>query len=553
MKMRPRASAARRPLCGLLALAAAGAAAQGLGGGGVGLGSGGLGMGSDLGLGYGNAGGNLHQGAVGGSRAGSTPESGGRAFYIVPQLAVGTTLTDNVNLSATNKQSDLILEVMPGVHLGGQSGRVRGFLDYTLNASLHARHQESGNLRNYLNAGANAELVPSRLFVDASASVSQQFISPFGTQTPDSSLNNNNRTEVTTVSVAPYTQGQIAGQVNYVGRAFFTHTDSGTSQASNSTVWGGLLGFDSTTRWSRLSWGLDFSYRQARFDDRRNEFDQLNVLSLNYAITPELSVSGRGNVEASNLVTVDDETTTGWGGGVRWNPSPRTRFVAEYDKRAFGNSHLISLDYRTPRTVWALSNRQGLSTGQFNNGRGNSASPFDLLFAQFAQVEPDPVARAQLVNNFMRANGINSSASLNNGYLPNQVVLERRQEGSVSWLGVRDTVIFNVYQTQSEALQPGLLNPDNPFAGGNTLRWRGAQASWSHRLTPLDNLSANARWQRTTETFGGQETTLWAALATWSTQLGARTKLSLSARYTTQSGSSSYDEAALLAMLNMSF
>ena len=41
------------------------------------------------------------------------------------------------------------------------------------------------------------------LFVDASAQISQQFISPFGTQTPDSSLNNSNRTEVTTLSVAP--------------------------------------------------------------------------------------------------------------------------------------------------------------------------------------------------------------------------------------------------------------------------------------------------------------------------------------------------------------
>lgn len=542
MKMRPRASAASRPLCGLLALAAAGAAAQGL--------SGGLGMGSDLGLGYGNPGGNLHQGAVGGGRS---ADSGARPFYIVPQLAVGATLTNNVNLSATNKESDLILHVMPGVRLGGQSGRVRGYLDYTLDASFYARHQESGTLRNFLNAAVNAELVPSRLFVDASASVSQQFISPFGTQSPDSSLNNSNRTEVTTVSVAPYTQGQIAGQVNYVGRAFYNYTDSGTSQASNSTVWGGLLGFDSTTRWSRLSWGLDFSYREAEFDNRRNEFDQLNVLSLNYAITPELTVSARGNVETSNLVTIDNETTTGWGGGVRWNPSPRTRFVAEYDQRPFGNSHLISLDYRTPHTVWALSNRQGLSTGQFNSGRGNSASPFDLLFAQFAQIEPDPVARAQLVQNFMRANGIDPGSSLNNGYLPNQVVLERRQEASVSWLGKRDTVIFNVYQTETEALQPGLLNPDNPFAGGNTLRWRGAQTSWSHSLTPLDNLSANASWQHTTETFGGQDTTVWTGLATWSRQLGVRTRLSLSARYTAQSGSSSYDEAALLAMLNMSF
>lgn len=535
MKVRSCASAANRPLCGLLVLAAAGAGAQG--------------MGSDLGIGYGSASGNLHDAGGGWGGGGS----GGRAFYITPTLNVGATLTNNVNLSATDKESDLILDVSPGIRIGGQTGRVRGFLDYALMASFYARSDKSSNLRNVLSASANAEVVPSWLFVDANASISQQFISPFGTQSPDSGLNNGNRTEVTTVNVAPYVQGQIAGQVNYVGRAFYTFTDSGTSQAANSTVWGGLLGFDSTTRWSRLSWGLDFTYREARFTDRRSEFDQLNVLSLNYAVTPELRVSLRGNVETSNLTTLDNETTSGWGGGLRWNPSPRTNFVAEYDQRVFGNSHLLSLDYRTPRTVWALSNRQGLSTGQTNSGRGNSTSPFDLLFAQFAKIEPDPVERAQLVNDFMRANGIDPNASFNIGYLPSQVVLERRQDASVSWMGVRDTLIFSLYQTQSESLQPGLLNPDDAFAGGNVLRWRGLRASWSHRLTPLSTLSVNASGQRTTESFGGQETTVWTGLAMWSRQIAARARLSLSARYTTQTGSSTYNETALLGLLSMSF
>ena len=544
MKTRSRASAASRPLCGLLTLAAAGAGAQGLSVGG---------MGSGLGLDYGNAGGNLHASVGQYSGGGNAPESGGRAFYLIPTLRVGTTLTNNVNLSATNKESDLILDVIPGIQIGGQSGRVRGFLDYSLGASLYARNQDSSNLRNFLTASANAELVPNRLFVDANASISQQFISPFGTQSSDSSLNNSNRTEVTTVSVAPYTRGQIAGQVNYVGRVFYSYTDSGTSLASNSTVWGWVVGLDSTTRWSRLSWGLDFSYRQAEFELRPNEFDQLNVLSLNYAITPELSVSARGNVETSNLTTVHDETTTGWGGGVRWNPSPRTRFVAEYDQRSFGNSHLISLDYRTPRTVWALSNRQGLSTGQYSTGQGTSTSSFDLLFAQFAKVEPDPVARAQLVSNYMKANGIDANASLNNGYLPNQVVLERRQEASVSWLGQRDTFILNAYQTQTEALQPGVLNPDDPFSGGNVLQWRGLTFNWAHRLTPISTLSVTALSRRTNESVGDQETNVWSGLAMWTADIGPRAKLSLTARYTKQTGTSAYDETALLALLTMTF
>lgn len=536
MMMRCHAKAAALPLVGLLAVATAGAAAQGFG--------------SNLGLGYGSSSGNLHDGGGGASASGS----GGRAFYIVPTFSANATLTDNVNLSETDKQSDLLLGVSPGIQMGGQSGRIRGYLDYVLTATFYARNVDTSTFYNYLNASANAELVPNWLFVDANASISQQFISPFGTQSSDPSLNNANSTQVSTVNVAPYFKGQIAGQVNYVGRAFYTYTNSGSSQASDSSAWGALLGFDSTTRWSRLSWGLDFTYREATFENRRSEFDQLNVLSLNYAITPELRASLRGNVETSNLTSFEDETTTGFGGGLRWTPSPRTNFVAEYDQRVFGNSHLYSFDYRTPRTVWAISNRQGLSTGQYNNGRGNPGSSFDLLFAQFATIEPDPVARAQLVNSFQRANGINPNSSLNNGYLPNQVQLERRREASVAWLGTRSTTIVNAYQTQSQPVgATNSLNPNDPLQGPSTLTWLGAGVNWSHRLTPSDTLSLSGTGQRTTQFDGRLETTLWVATAIWTSQIARRTNVSLSARHQAQTGTSSFNESALLATLNMTF
>jgi uncharacterized protein (PEP-CTERM system associated) len=204
--------------------------------------------------------------------------------------------------------------------------------------------------------------------------------------------------------------------------------------------------------------------------------------------------------------------------------------------------------------VWAISNRQGLSTGQYNTGRGNPGSSFDLLFAQFATIEPDPVARAQLVNSFQRANGINPSSSLNNGFLPSQVQLERRREASVAWLGMRSTMIFNVYQTQSQPVEAtNSLNPNDPLQGPSTLTWLGAGANWSHRLTPSATVSLSATGQRTTQLDGRLETTLWVGTAIWTNQIDRRTNVSLSARHQAQTGTSSYNESALLATLNMTF
>lgn len=545
-----------RPLCGVLALTAGAALAQEYSGGG-GLGGG---------LGFGNAAGAASSGGmttgtlagIGGLGGGATGgdaggPSGGRGFYITPTLTATATLTNNVNLSDTNKKSDLILALSPGVQIGGQSGRVRGFLNYALTANFHARSDQSSSFDNSLAASVTAEAIQNWLFIDANASISQQFISPFGNQSPNAGLGNSNRTEVRTVSVSPHVRGQLAGQVNYVGRAFYSLTDSGTSLAADSTVWGGQMGFSSSTRWARLGWGLDFSYREARFKDRRSDYEQLNVASLNYAITPELLVSARGNVETSNLVSIDDETHTGWGAGVRWKPSPRTNVLLDYDRRIFGDSHLYQIDYRTPRTVWAFISREGVSTGQSSGGRGTSTSPFDLLFAQFAQIEPDPVRRAQLVNAFLRANGVDPNASLNTGYLPNQVTLETRNEASMSWLGKRDTVITTIHQTESQSLQPALLNPDDPFAGGNVVRWRGISLNWSHRLTPRSTVSLSAAGRRSSESAGTQQSTLWSGMAMWSNQVAQRVFVSLSARYQTQSGTTSFDEMALLGTLQMTF
>lgn len=485
--------------------------------------------------------------------------SGGRPYYLVPTLSAGFTATDNVNLTATDKQADLIAQISPGIQMGGQSGRVKGFLNYALTASFYAKERDQSTFYNALNAQLNAEAVQDWLFIDASASISQQYISPFGTQSPDPSLNNPNRTEVSTVNVTPYVTGQIAGQVNYTGRAFYTYTNSGTSQASDSSAWGAALGFDSTTRWSKLSWGLDFTYREVDFNEGRSEFDQFNVLSLTYAVTPEFKVSLRGNTERSNLVSFDTQTSSGWGAGLRWNPSPRTNLFIEYDQRIFGSSHVYSFDYRTPRTVWAISSRQGLSTGQTNGGgrftagQGSPGTAFDLLFAQFASVQPDPVLRAQLVNNFLRANGIDPNASLNTGYLPNQVTEELRNEASVAWLGQRSTVILNVYQTKVNNLGP-LSNPGNDFANGNQIDWLGFGLNFSHQLTPRATLTASLAQQQTTESQGSQETTLRTGTLMWTNRIAERATLSLSARYTDFSSTTSpYNESALLATLSMQF
>ena len=520
-------------MCGLLALVAVGASAQ---------------MFDASGSDYGAL-------PAGSARTGDGSTSGGgRGFYITPSISAEATLTDNVNLSATDKQADLLLSISPSIQLGGQSGRLKGFLDYTLTASGSARGTPIDHLQNSLNAQGSAELIQNWFYVDARAQISQQYIDPFGTQSSDPTLVNSNRTETSTWGVSPYLRGQIAGVVNYLARADYSYTNSGTSQASDSSTLLGNVHFDATTRWSKLGWLVDYLYRQDDFSQGRNTTDQILLGQLSYAVTPEFHVSLRANTESNNIITLQTQRYNGWGWGLDWAPSPRTHLFLTEDQRFFGTSHVYGFDYRTPRSVWRISNTQGLSTGQTNGGRGNPVSAFDLFYAAFATVQPDPVLREQLVNNFLQSNGIDPNTTVGSSYLPSQVQEERRQEASVALLGVRSTVMFNIYQTYSRNL--GVLsNPGNDFAKGNLTRWRGAGVGWSHPLTPQSTFNINANASKTSSESSTQESTHWDVYAMWSAQVSRRATASVTVRHQQFSSNtaSSYDESAVIGNLSMTF
>jgi uncharacterized protein (PEP-CTERM system associated) len=246
--------------------------------------------------------------------------------------------------------------------------------------------------------------------------------------------------------------------------------------------------------------------------------------------------------------------------GLVWTPSPRTELILQYDTRITGSTHLYAFNYRTPRTVWSISSTQSLSNGQGFGGTGGlyGAGPatqgtaFELLFAQFASVQPDPLLRTQLVNDFLRANGINPNSTLDPSYLPSQVSEQLSQNASVAWLGMRSTLIFSVNQTQSRNLGP-LSNPANSFAGGQDVTWRGFSVTGSHRLTPRATLSASVTQTRTTGSDNGQESDFWSANLMLTNQIAASVSGSLMVRRSVQSGFTGYNENALLATLNMQF
>ena len=143
----------------------------------------------------------------------------------------------------------------------------------------------------------------------------------------------------------------------------------------------------------------------------------------------------------------------GWfysgGAGVLTNlTADRTTFTAERESRAFGNSYSMTFEHRLPSSVVRYADRRDASTGQ--SLQGSPGTNYDLLFNQFASIQPDPAKRAQQVNEFLTSNGISPTAPIAGSALPSAALDQRQQELSFAWLGLRDTVTLSAARSEEK-------------------------------------------------------------------------------------------------------
>ena len=265
------------------------------------------------------------------------------------------------------------------------------------------------------------------------------------------------------------------------------------------------------------------------------------------------SVNLNGGQERTNVGTLAARNYDNYGASVLWTPSPRTRFELGADKRYFGNGHRLVLEHRTPRTIWRYSDVRDVNNGDtFGNGR--SITLFQLFFAQFASIQPDPTLRDQLVRQYLAAIGRSPDELLNVSLPGGGTTVQRRRDLSVAWTGLRMTVTVLAYSSESRFLGGPNTGPSTASAGSNSSQ-SGGTVSSSYRLTPLTSLTAALSRSITPDAARtGSGTGLKAATLSLSTQLGARTTASLSGRYSVLNGGADpYREAALTATLSLRF
>ncbi len=476
---------------------------------------------------------------------------GARSLTVTPSFESGVTYTHRSKAVDGTNGDSLILQLRPGVQLSSRSGRVQGSLSYALGGIYRAGRTDGHSLENNLSASAKAELVENWMFVDGTASITQQSLSAFGEQTVGgASASNANRVEVGNLSLTPYVAGRIGEFAGYKASLTAAATNTRRSLANDSTSTGGSLSLSSLSSGTVFGWGLDGTWQEVDFRQGRTTENGRITASLRIVPDVDWSFALRAGQESTNVGSLDKRTYDNWGASARWTPSPRTSAVLDTDRRYFGNSHKLALEHRMARSSIRISSTRDASNGADSRSVNVPLTLYDLISARIAAQVPDPVLRDQLVRAEIAAiPGADPTQIIGAIPLSTGVTLVRRDDVGFSYSGLRTTFNVVVFSSDSQVLDSAFQAPGD----GRVRQW-GYTGSAAYKLNPLDAVSLTGSQQRTLGNELRRGNDLKSLSLGWTGQLGRRTSASLSARYTVfNSDTNPYKESSLSGSISLRF
>jgi uncharacterized protein (PEP-CTERM system associated) len=462
----------------------------------------------------------------------SIPHAGAQ-WTVTPDVTLTETYNDNPTLAGSDaKRYDFVTQVSPGLRIDGSGPRFRANFDYRPTVLFYARNSQEDRLVNSLNAFGSLEAVDNFFFVDLTSSITQNFVSPFGARPADIATITPNRTETRSFGLSPYIRGVLGQGYSYElrNRNVWTSADIDALGNVHSTLWTGRLA--SPVR--LFGWALDFDDSKIRHEEFTAQPDrEARLVRGRVFFQPDFAwrFSLSAGREENNYQSFNEKrSSTMRGAGVTWNPSARTTADLQYERRFFGPSRLARLQHRTRLTAWNVSYSRNTSDFQQELLRLPPGSTVGLVDAIFAARIPDPVERRAAVLQFFSASGTPLFLANSLAFYTQQIMLQERLEASAGIIGVRNSITFSVFASDSTRLSEGLTGilPD-AFLLANRIKQQGFGVRADHKVTPFTSAGVSA-----TRTYSQQEEP--STLDSWNDSVALTLNHTVSPKTTTFAG-----------------
>src|SRR5688572_2051424 len=481
---------------------------------------------------------------------------------VTPTLSGRFTWTNNYDLqSEANRESDFITTITPGISVdyGGPRSYLRGYVRVPL--VIYAKHSSENTARPTAALNGHFEAIKDFFFVDAEASVTQEYFSPFGAQPDNIESVTENRYTSQTYRITPYIQGNIGSNVSYLLRdsnvwRVNSNRSSGTGGSLVNSYVNDLFGTINRVP-TPLGWGADVNRTEYRYSGRGSQLMELARLRGVWQADPQLQLFVSGGYERNRFSLLENSNAV-YGGGFRWRPTERTTLDARAEERFFGTSYDILFEHRTSRAVWSLQARRNTSDrpeylGQLPAG----VSVPGLLNVVLANRITDPVERARFIAEYMDDRGLPLVLDAPLDLYDPQIDVRETLIASLVLLGVRNTVLLSVYRATTEEIETAGIDIPPITGPRNNNTQTGVRAVWSNQLAPRTSMALSAGFRRTeSETRFGVRSESTDVRWTVSHTVSPRTSVFGGARWQESDSTqqiSDYTEAAVFVGFNHSF
>lgn len=479
-------------------------------------------------------------------------------WLVQPSLRLRETYSDNaLRAPGGQAQSDFITEIAPAIALVGNGPRLRVHLDYSWHKFLYARRADTD--QHQLNASADSELVKDWLFVDATASVSRNSISPFGPQVIDDLPGTANESTVRTISISPYLRHRFRGLATAELRYTRSTVASGGLLSTHSDEANLLLSGE--PRGNGWSWNASHDARRTRDSKLAPQRMERSSVGLRYPLNSKWAATASAGTEKEGYDSLSGKAPQGrfWSLGGVWTPSPRTSVAFSTGKRFFGHTYSLDAHFLQRQTNWQLSYGEDITTMPAQFLRLGNRDAATLLDQLWRGVFPNDLERRLRVDAFLRyANGLGPELGAIN-YFSHRYFLQKQLSLTVARATAKSTLLAGITAidrtAQTSSGIDSVLLPGVEFGSEDRTRQIGSNLGWSWQASSRSSVNLNAGLATVRSLSVPRRDTNLTLTAGYSRTLQRKVTASIDVRHTrhTSSRGGDYRENSVSATLNMQF
>lgn len=419
-------------------------------------------------------------------------------WKVTPGVDLRETYTDNANQATSEfARSQFVTELAPSLSIANNGPRLK--LNAAIIEHLYAysgdRPAGTSSSQLQLSADARAKLVEDLLFFDASASIGQQAISAFGPQVNRSNgYSSANRAEVRTYRISPYLSHHFGSTATAELRYTRDSVKAGNGGLADSQADTVSLSIASGPSFHTLGWGLQYNRQDLDDSLARKSRVETALANLQLRIAPTFALTANGGYDKYDYQGFGAKTAgKTYALGFAWTPSLRTSIQASAGRHYFGKSYSLAATHRSRSSVWSVNYSDAVtnSRDQFLlPATINTAAMLDRLFS--ANI-PDPVARQQAVDAYIRATGLPPTLADSINYFSNRYFLQKQFLASAAFNMPRTTTIVSVNATKRTALSS--QQADSALFGSTLLslnddtKQKGASVVVNYRISSRTGLN----------------------------------------------------------------